>query len=386
MNSKLLYRIALILSFGGIFVAGFLTVSHLQNLTIPCGASRGCEVIQYHPSSKWLGIPVAAYGLAAYITLAALILARLLQPVRFAGVSKVVLGITGLGSLISFYLIHFSLFVLNAECRWCIASASIMVVLLLVSAAALQVDEPAQISQGDEASAPSAPSGGFSMDAILAGVCLLCSLGAIGVMANNSERTSVRTVAVKGDVSPSLLLTNPDMFQGPPEAPLTIVEFADLYCPACRAEYPKIRELMRQYTGKIRWGFGHFPLMNHEGHELSAEAASIAIYALQNGKYWQFIDNVMNTPEDKVKDSAGLIRVAADCGLNTVELQKLLKSGSDSLVDPLSKMQSTAITYGVNGTPTYFIFAKGRKASMTLGNIEKVLNTDYRKELGMDGP
>ena len=42
---------------------------------------------------------------------------------------------------------------------------------------------------------------------------------------------------------------------GPPDAPVTIVEFGDFECPSCRAEAPLLRELIPQlYPDKIRIG------------------------------------------------------------------------------------------------------------------------------------
>jgi uncharacterized membrane protein len=71
---------------------------------------------------------VSAIGIAGY---AGLLAAALWpgDPGRFAG-----LGLAMVGFGFSLYLTYLELFVIDAICQWCVASAVVMVVLLLVTA------------------------------------------------------------------------------------------------------------------------------------------------------------------------------------------------------------------------------------------------------------
>lgn len=76
---------------------------------------------------------------------------------------------------------------------------------------------------------------------------------------------------------------------GNDRAPVTIVVFADFECPHCRAEAPKLRQVVDQYRGRVRLIFKHFPLQIHP----RAKVAAIACAAAQKqGKFWEMHDIV----------------------------------------------------------------------------------------------
>src|SRR5262249_30517484 len=58
--------------------------------------------------------------------------------------------------------------------------------------------------------------------------------------------------------------------RGPSGAPVTIVEFSDFQCPFCGREYPVIEKLMKEYDGKVRLVFRHYPLDFHPFAEKAA--------------------------------------------------------------------------------------------------------------------
>jgi len=58
---------------------------------------------------------------------------------------------------------------------------------------------------------------------------------------------------------------------------VTMVEFGDYQCPACGAAYPNVKQLMKDYDGKITFYFRNFPLVNvHQNANASANAAEAA--------------------------------------------------------------------------------------------------------------
>lgn len=90
---------------------------------IACG-DGGCEVVQNSPWAYFLGVPVAAWGLAGYVAI--FITAFLGTHPRFAHqrwISFALLALTGLAFLFSIYLSLLEEFVIHAWCQWCIVSA-----------------------------------------------------------------------------------------------------------------------------------------------------------------------------------------------------------------------------------------------------------------------
>lgn len=112
----------------GIGVAGYLTYTHYEGLRVLCLSSGGCETVQQSVYSKLDGIPVAVLGLAGYIgILFSLFIRNDLG--RAAG-----FGLALVGFLFSAYLTYREIFTIKAICQWCVSSAVIMTVLVILTA------------------------------------------------------------------------------------------------------------------------------------------------------------------------------------------------------------------------------------------------------------
>ncbi len=112
----------------GIGVAGYLTYVHYAGIDPVCaGGSGGCHVVQASDYADLLGIPVATIGLAGYIGLGA----SLFVPGEAGRALGMALALIGAG--FSIYLTYLELFVIDAICQWCVASAVIMVLLAVLT-------------------------------------------------------------------------------------------------------------------------------------------------------------------------------------------------------------------------------------------------------------
>ncbi|MEO8031915.1 MAG: vitamin K epoxide reductase family protein [Gemmatimonadota bacterium] len=123
-----------LLSLCGVLLAAYLYLYKTGRIgTLACG-SGSCELVQFSPYAKVLGIEVSLIGLAGYLVLLVLAIAGLNAPAdqRPAPV-RALLVLAGLGVLFSAYLTSIELFVLHAICRWCVGSA---VIITLIFAAA----------------------------------------------------------------------------------------------------------------------------------------------------------------------------------------------------------------------------------------------------------
>lgn len=122
------------LSLIGVFVAFYLLAHNLGWAgPLRCG-SGGCGVVQ---SSRWAAVgpmPVSGIGVAGYLALLVLSLLGL-QP-RFAGSRTLALLIFGgalLGVLFSAWLTYLEAVVIQAWCRYCVASAAVMTAVFLLT-------------------------------------------------------------------------------------------------------------------------------------------------------------------------------------------------------------------------------------------------------------
>lgn len=79
-----------------------------------------------------------------------------------------------------------------------------------------------------------------------------------------------------------------DIVKGNPNAKLTLVEYSDFQCPACRAQHESIREIWPQIKGSVRFVYRHFPLTAIHPHAITA--ARYAEAADKQGKFWELHD------------------------------------------------------------------------------------------------
>ena len=91
---------------------------------------------------------------------------------------------------------------------------------------------------------------------------------------------------------------------GPADAKVTIVEFSDFECPACRVAEPPMRAILKLYEGKVRLVFKHFPL--ERMHRFARPAAIASECAGRQGKFWEFhhdlYDNQSQWPTEKFEE------------------------------------------------------------------------------------
>jgi len=130
-----IYRMsAALLSLAGFFISAYLYLYKLGRIgNLACGTGD-CETVQLSPWSRVAGVEVALIGVLGYAGLLALSLAAL-QP-SLAGrhwPATVLAGLAGIGTLFSGYLTYLELFVIHAICRWCVASAFIILAILIVA-------------------------------------------------------------------------------------------------------------------------------------------------------------------------------------------------------------------------------------------------------------
>lgn len=130
-----------LLALAGIGVSGYLTWAHLANQSVACGQSQGCDIVQQSVYSEIGGIPIALFGLLAYVTLFVLTLLRSYGPESFEEyIPLAIFGISLIGMLYSAYLTYLELFVIYAICRWCVSSAIIITIIFLLSLPDLKAD------------------------------------------------------------------------------------------------------------------------------------------------------------------------------------------------------------------------------------------------------
>lgn len=121
------------LSLAGIFVALYLLLYKLGIIGELSCSVGSCETVNSSKWAKFLGLPVAAWGVAWYVVMFAISIASTSE--RYAssdGMSKLLLFVAASGFLFSAYLTALELFVIHAICQWCVISAIIVTIIFAV--------------------------------------------------------------------------------------------------------------------------------------------------------------------------------------------------------------------------------------------------------------
>jgi len=135
------------------------------------------------------------------------------------------------------------------------------------------------------------------------------------------------------------------------DAPVTIVEFTDYQCPACRLFHDRTYEaLLTEYGDRIRWEVRNFPLENT--HPNARPAARAAVCAHQQGRFWEFHDALFSTEGSNLKRDVFLGRAEA-LALDMEAYESCLDS--EASADMVAGDFLGGISRGVRSTPTFFV-------------------------------
>jgi protein-disulfide isomerase len=342
-------RILIFLGFVGIFIAGVLSLAKVMDVQVPCGGASSCETVTNDPSSMFLGIiPVAYIGLGAYLFFTALAIWRSMPKTnRFAKFTLYGYIASAFGTAVSIGLQAYSILFIGAMCKWCLASAvtmtATMIVYVLLHQQVSELSpEALQEARNQSAKGDFLVSSGFGALAVLA-------LAVEGYQLRYGDSSKGRVLTSIPKNYP-LIPSHPFIY-GDVNAPVKVIEFADLNCPACQKDSPMLKEFARQHEGKMCVVFRNCPLPMHQTSQL---AALIDCYAAEKGKFWDYTLAVMGTKEE-IKDPNMLFTIASQVGLDVDDLKRRMANTKDPLYAKLAQDENAAAVVGVNSTPTFII-------------------------------
>ena len=162
-----------------------------------------------------------------------------------------------------------------------------------------------------------------------------------------SKLTSVPPKLAEGLIrshSPSL---------GPQDAPVTIVEFFDPACEACRAFYPIVKDIMTKEGGSVRLVLRYTPF--HRG--ASEEAIRVLEAARMQNVFEPVLEAILREQPRWATHGAEatdeLLQIAAAAGLNVEEARsQMLFPGTTGIIN---QDRADVEAMGVKGTPTFFV-------------------------------
>ena len=122
------------LALAGIFISLYLTLYKLGIIGELSCSVGSCETVNTSRWATFLGLPVAAWGLLFYLDVFGVALVGTMPRFETSAVISLILVVeSAIGVAFSAWLTYLELAVIHAICIWCVTSAVIVLLILLVA-------------------------------------------------------------------------------------------------------------------------------------------------------------------------------------------------------------------------------------------------------------
>ncbi|HUI43857.1 MAG TPA: thioredoxin domain-containing protein [Terriglobia bacterium] len=188
-------------------------------------------------------------------------------------------------------------------------------------------------------------------------------------------------VPFRRDFVQQLLSTRDQPSAGPANAPVTIVEFADLECPSCALLHKVLEnQILYAYKTKVRVIFKEFPLPIHQWAQTAALANECA-RPLDPSAFLKYRDLIFASQADIKAETAReqLLKLGAQVGLDRHRLAACLDSKA-----PLPRIEAArreAEAVGVNVTPTLFVNGRPVVGAPSAPKLAKIVDEALARTL-----
>lgn len=170
---------------------------------------------------------------------------------------------------------------------------------------------------------------------------------------------------------PVSIPTGGSPWTGPQNAPVTLVEFSDFQCPYCVAATPQLEAVLKAYPTQVRLIFKQYPL---EMHSQAAFAATAAIAAHKQGKFWPMHDAMFANHDNLSRDN--ILALAKQNGLDMQRFQADLDS--TEVQEAVTRDIQDGDRVGVSGTPTLFVDGQHYNGPIELDALKSVIDAELK--------
>jgi protein-disulfide isomerase/uncharacterized membrane protein len=387
-----LWTAAIVVAVLGAIISGYSIKHHLElraagHTSAFCNvnATINCDAVASSSYSEIAGVPVGVFGLGYFLAMAVLAFTVMTNHKSKAEHGPAWFVLSGAGVLASVVLGGISIGVVKAVCMVCFATYLVTFVQFGLAASIWKQLKAAAGNDGEDF--PVMSSKNLTNGLSTAGVVLAVAVVGFNFLRPAAELPKeLQDTAGKHDqlakhsgagaLGMNLLPTvneipinrtpysgvGEDYRLGNDEAKVTLVEFADYQCPACRDAKETVDNIHKIYGNRILVVFKNYPLSNKcnasvqsNMHPYSCDIATLARCAGQYGKFWEFhrlaFENQTTASTDAAKGWGKQV------GLTDAQMAACM--GSSDIQAKLRDDVGLANKAGLDGTPTIYI--NGRK-------------------------
>lgn len=185
------------------------------------------------------------------------------------------------------------------------------------------------------------------------------ALGAVGFGGGAWYVTQSKSAGAADPVAPGIaetLIRPYSPVLGPEDAPVTIVEFFDPACEACRAFHPIVKDIMAQHGDAVRVVIRYTPF--------HGEASEEAIRVLETARMQDVFEPVMEAvlreqprwAAHGAPEPGLILQIAASAGLDVEAAKTQMRAPQTTGL--LNQERADVAAVGIQQTPTFFVNGK----------------------------
>jgi protein-disulfide isomerase len=164
---------------------------------------------------------------------------------------------------------------------------------------------------------------------------------------------------------------------GSASAPVTIIEFSDFQCSFCKKFWaetlPKLKEAYIN-TGKARFGYRHFAILGKH----SEQAALASECAAEQGKFWEYHDQLFKNQGGLAFTETKLKHYALDIGLNVGVFGTCLETGRYR--QKVERETEAAVSFGGRGTPLFIVNQRPLVGAQPYSVFQKMIDEELASQ------
>ncbi|MFW6359795.1 MAG: DsbA family protein [Chroococcales cyanobacterium] len=153
--------------------------------------------------------------------------------------------------------------------------------------------------------------------------------------------------------------------QGATDLNIVLLEFSDYQCPFCAKAHETLKTFMAKHGDEVTLAYKHFPL--NSIHPQAFPAAQAAYAAQQQGKFWEYHDQLFQN-QDKLSEDF-YVKLAKNLNLDIEKFNQDRESASSNL----EKDIEMASRLGLSGTPFFIMNDQAFSGAIELTELEQIL-------------
>lgn len=163
---------------------------------------------------------------------------------------------------------------------------------------------------------------------------------------------------------------------GNENAVVTIVEYSDFQCPYCARAEATIKQLQKNYSGKIKLVYKQFPLDFHD-NAFKASEASLCANDQSTEYFWRLHDHML--ANIRKLSTAELIAQAKTLGMDQQKFSQCLSSGQ--FASQVNKEIAEGQKLGVQATPMFFVNGISVRGARPYKVFAEIIEDEINREL-----